>query len=209
MNFRSKIFVAGHRGLLGSAIIRRLTCGRDSFQNILTRTSQELDLTNQQATFSFFELERPEYVYMCAAKVGGIRANMLAPADFCYQNLQMQNNVIEACHRFKVKKMIFVGSTCIYPREAPNPIKEESLLTGPLEPTNEGYAIAKVAGIKMCQFYNSQFGSDFISAIPTNLYGINDHYDLEKSHLLPSLILKIHRAKVEGLAEVELWGTGK
>lgn len=206
-NKNAKIYVAGHRGLLGSAVVRRLQS--EGFDNLITASSQDLDLTNQSATTEFLKAKRPEYVFLCAAKVGGIKANMEALGEFMYKNLAIQNNVIEGSRQIGVKKLLFVGSSCIYPKLAPTPITEDSLLTGPFEPTNEGYALAKVAGVRMCQFYRKQYGVDFISAIPTNLYGINDHYDLDKSHLLPALIRKIHTAKTEGRREIEVWGSGK
>lgn len=207
MNKTSKIYVAGHRGLLGSAIVRRLLS--EGFSNLLLKTSRELDLTNQEKTTRFLEEEKPDYVFLCAAKVGGIRANMQAPAEFFYQNLQIQNNVIDASKRAQVKKLLFVASSCIYPRETTVPIKEDQLMTGPLEPTNEGYALAKIAGIRMTEFYRKQYGCNFISAIPTNLFGINDNYNLQSAHLLPALIHKIHLAKQEGKGEITIWGTGK
>jgi len=211
MNKTSRIYVAGHRGLVGSAIVRRLEM--DGHENLLLRTSQELDLRDLQATYAFFEQERPEYVFLAAAKVGGILANDTYPADFISQNLAIQQNVIQAAHRFGVTKLLFLGSSCIYPRECPQPIKEEYLLTGPLEPTNEWYAIAKIAGIKLCQAYNKQHGTRFISAMPTNLYGPNDNFDLQTSHVLPAMIRKFHEAKVKQettgeKAAVMLWGSG-
>lgn len=210
MNKTSRIYVAGHRGLVGSAIVRRLE--KDGFENLSLRTSKELDLRDQQATFAFFEQERPEYVFLAAAKVGGILANDTYPADFISENLLIQQNVIQAAHRYGVTKLLFLGSSCIYPKMSPHPIKEEYLLTGPLEPTNEWYAIAKIAGIKLCQAYNKQYGTRFISAMPTNLYGPNDNFDLETSHVLPAMIRKFHEAKVKEeageRAEVMLWGSG-
>ena len=207
MKLDSLIYVAGHRGLLGSAIVRNLKL--HGFNNLLLKTSSELDLTQQSEVFNFMQAHRPEYVFVCAAKVGGIRENINAPADFLYTNLQIQNNIIESAYKMGVKKLLFVASSCIYPKFSKNPITEETLLTGELEPTNEGYALAKIAGIKLCAFYRLQYKCDFISAIPPNLFGINDHYDLNKSHLLPALIHKIHVAKTEGKKEVILWGTGK
>ena len=207
MNKNAKIYVAGHRGLLGSALVRKLQS--QGFTNLLLRTSSELDLRDQAKTTQFLQAEKPEYVFVSAARVGGIKANIDSPAVFLFENLAIQNNLIDGAYRAGVKKLLFVGSSCIYPREAPCPIKEESLLTGPLESTNEGYALAKIAGIRMCQFYRKQYGCDFISAIPTNLFGPNDHYDLEKSHLVPALILKIHRLKMEGKTELQVWGSGK
>ena len=207
MNKSSKIYVAGHRGLLGSALVRKLQS--QGFTNLLLRTSSELDLRDQAKTTQFLQSEKPEYVFVSAAKVGGIKANIDSPAAFLFENLEIQNNLIDGSYKAGVKKLLFVGSSCIYPREAPCPIKEESLLTGPLEPTNEGYALAKIAGIRLCQFYRKQYGCNFISAIPTNLFGPNDHYDLEKSHLVPALILKIHRLKMENKTELQVWGSGK
>ncbi|CAL2080257.1 GDP-L-fucose synthase [Tenacibaculum sp. 190524A05c] len=194
MNKSSKIFVAGHRGLVGSAIVKNLE--QKGFTNIITRTHKELDLTNQIETASFFEKEKPEYVFLAAAKVGGIVANNTYRADFIYANLMIQNNVIHESYKHNVKKLLFLGSTCIYPKNAPQPLKEDSLLTNELEYTNEPYAIAKIAGIKMCESYNLQYGTNFISVMPTNLYGPNDNFDLEKSHVLPALIRKIHLAKL-------------
>lgn len=202
----ARIYVAGHRGLLGSAVVRRLQA--EGFSNLILRTSSEVDLTNQSQAFAFLDEQKPEYVFDCAAKVGGIKANMIAPAEFLYRNLEIQNNLFEGCRRAGVKKLLFVGSSCIYPGQAPCPIKESALLTGPFEPTNEGYAIAKVAGVRMCQFYRKQYDCDYVAAIPTNLFGINDHYDLEKSHLLPALIRKVHDAKTEGRRVIEVWGSG-
>jgi GDP-L-fucose synthase len=206
----SRVYVAGHRGLVGSAIVRRLQ--KDGYKNLLLRTSQELDLRDQRATHAFFEAERPEYVFLAAAKVGGILANDTYPADFLAENLAIQQNVITAAHRFGVTKLLFLGSSCIYPKHCPQPIKEEYLLTGPLEPTNEWYAIAKIAGIKLCQAYNKQYGTRFISAMPTNLYGPNDNFDLVTSHVLPAMIRKFHDAKVQQesgeKAVVTLWGSG-
>jgi GDP-L-fucose synthase len=203
----SKIYVAGHRGLVGSAIVKNLTC--KGYTNIITRTHTELDLTNQQAVQAFFEQEKPEYVFLAAARVGGIVANNTYRANFIYENIQIQNNVIHQSYVYGVKKLLFLGSTCIYPKNAPQPMKEEYLLTSELEYTNEPYAIAKIAGIKMCESYNIQYGTNFISVMPTNLYGLNDNFDLEKSHVLPALIRKIHEAKVKGDKEVEIWGSGK
>lgn len=207
MNKTSKIYVAGHRGLVGSAIVKSLTC--KGYTNIITRTHTELDLTNQQAVLEFFEREKPEYVFLAAAKVGGIVANNTYRADFIYENMQIQNNVIHQSYVHGVKKLLFLGSTCIYPKNAPQPMKEDSLLTSELEYTNEPYAIAKIAGIKMCESYNLQYGTNFISVMPTNLYGPNDNFDLETSHVLPALIRKIHEAKVNQEKEVEIWGSGK
>lgn len=207
MNKNSKIYVAGHRGLVGSAIVRNLQ--EKGFNNIICRTHKELDLTNQNEVRKFFEEERPEYVFLAAAKVGGIHANNTYPADFIYENLMIQNNVIKASHDFEVKKLLFLGSTCIYPKMAPQPIKEDYLLTGSLEETNEAYAVAKIAGLEMCKFFKRQYGDNFISCMPTNLYGPNDNFDLKNSHVLPALIRKFHEAKVNNSEVVEVWGTGK
>jgi GDP-L-fucose synthase len=203
----SKIYVAGHRGLLGSAIVRRLR--QEGYSNLLTRTSRELDLREQAAVRSFFDRERPEYVFLAAAKVGGILANDTWPADFLYQNLIIEANVIESARLSGVKKLLFLGSTCIYPRMAPQPLKEEYLLTGPLERTNEWYAVAKIAGIKLCQACQRQYGARFISAMPTNLYGPEDNFDLESSHVMPALIRKFHEARIGRSPSVSVWGTGK
>jgi len=207
MNKDARVYVAGHRGLLGSAVVRRLKSL--GYENLLLRTSDVLDLTRQDETLAFLAAERPDYVFLCAAKVGGIKANMDAPADFLFQNLQIQNHIIEGSRRCGVKKLLFVASSCVYPKDAPQPIKEASLLTGPFEPTNEGYAVAKVAGLRLCQYYRQQYGCDFITAVPTNLFGMNDHYDLQKSHLLPALIMKVHAAKVAQRPGMEIWGTGR
>jgi len=206
MDKGAKIYVAGHRGLVGSAIVRLLE--REGYRNLVLRKSAELDLRDQAATLTFFQQERPEYVFLAAAKVGGIVANSSYPADFIYDNLMIQNNVIHSAHLSGVTKLLLLGSSCIYPRLAPQPIREESLLTGPLEPTNEPYAIAKIAGIKMCQSYNRQYGTRFISAMPTNLYGPNDNFDLTNSHVLPALLRKFHEAKVSGAPRVTVWGSG-
>ena len=206
MNLDAKIYVAGHRGLVGSAIVRNLEA--KGYKNIIYRTHKELDLTNQEAVRRFFEEEKPEYVFLAAAKVGGIHANNTYPADFIYDNLMIQNNVIKAAHDFEVKKLLFLGSTCIYPKMAPQPIKEEYLLTGSLEETNEAYAVAKIAGLEMCKFFKRQYGDNFISCMPTNLYGPNDNFDLKNSHVLPALIRKFHEAKVNNSEVVEVWGTG-
>lgn len=206
MDKNAKIFVAGHRGLVGSAIVRNLIS--KGYTNIVTRTHKELDLTEQQAVRDFFDKEEPEYVVLAAAKVGGINANNTKPADFIYQNMQIQNNVIKCAHDHKVKKLLFLGSTCIYPRMAPQPIKEESLLTGSLEKTNEAYAIAKISGLEMCKFFKRQYGDDFISCMPTNLYGPYDNYDLSNSHVMPALIRKFHEAKMRNAETVEIWGSG-
>ena len=200
------MYVAGHKGMVGSAIVRRLQ--RDGFDNFVFRTSTELDLRNQAAVQDFFEKERPVYVFMAAAKVGGILANNTYRAEFLYDNLMIQNNVIHASYLAGVKKLLFLGSSCIYPKIAPQPLKEEYLLTGLLEPTNEPYAIAKIAGIKLCDAYRSQYGCDYISVMPTNLYGPNDNYDLKSSHVLPALIRKFHEAKVNKEPAVIMWGTG-
>ena len=201
----SKIYAAGHRGMVGSAIVRYLTSL--GYSNIITRTKDELDLTNQISVRNFFDLEKPEYVFLAAAKVGGIKANNDFKADFIYQNLMIQTNVIKSSFDFCVKKLLFLGSSCIYPKMAPQPLKEEYLLSGYLETTNDAYAIAKIAGIKMCQSFNQQYGTKFISVMPTNLYGSNDNYDLNNSHVLPALIRKFHEAKINN-TDVEIWGTG-
>lgn len=206
MNKSDKIYVAGHRGLVGSAIVRSLK--DKGYTNIIGRTHKELNLTSQQAVTDFFEAERPDIVILAAAKVGGINANNTTPAEFAYENMQIQCNVIKCCHDYQVKKLLFLGSTCIYPRLAPQPIPEDALLTGPLEETNEAYAIAKIAGLEMCKFYKRQYGDDFISCMPTNLYGPYDNYDLQGSHVMPAMIRKFHDAMVNGDASVELWGTG-
>ncbi len=206
MEKSAKIYVAGHRGMVGSAIHRHLLA--QGFDNIVTRTSKELDLRDQQAVTIFFSEENPEYVFLAAAKVGGIVANNTYRADFIYENLAIQNNVIHQSHVHSVKKLMFLGSSCIYPKMAPQPLKEDSLLTGLLEPTNEPYAIAKIAGIKMCEAYRAQYGCNFISVMPTNLYGINDNYHPENSHVLPALIRRFHEAKEKGLPEVVIWGSG-
>lgn len=206
MEKTDKIYVAGHRGLVGSAIVRSLEA--KGYRNIIGRTHKELDLTNQAAVRDFFEKERPQAVVLAAAKVGGINANNTAPAEFAYENMQIQCNVIKCAHDFGVKKLLFLGSTCIYPRMAPQPIPEDALLTGPLETTNEAYAIAKIAGLEMCKFFKRQYGDDFISCMPTNLYGPHDNYDLSGSHVMPAMIRKFHEAKQSGAPYVELWGTG-
>ncbi|MBQ6967524.1 MAG: GDP-L-fucose synthase [Lachnospiraceae bacterium] len=202
----AKIYVAGHRGLVGSAIVRSLE--KKDYTNIVVRTHSELDLTDQAAVNSFFETEKPEYVVLAAAHVGGINANRTYPADFIYINSMIQCNVIKASHDNRVKKLLFLGSSCIYPRMAPQPIKESALLTGPLEETNEAYAVAKISGMEMCKFFKRQYGDDFISCMPTNLYGPNDNFDLENSHVLPAMIRKFHDAKVAGAEYTELWGDG-
>ena len=206
LDSQTKIFVAGHRGMVGSAIVRNLQS--KGFTNIITRTRAELDLTNQGAVQAFFDSEKPEQVYLAAAKVGGIHANNVYRAQFLYENLMMEANVIHAAYTSGVDKLLFLGSSCIYPKLAPQPLVEDALLTGPLEPTNEPYAIAKIAGIKLCETYRHQYGANFISAMPTNLYGPGDNYDLETSHVLPALLRKIHTAKVNGHPSVPLWGTG-
>jgi GDP-L-fucose synthase len=206
MNPFSKIYIAGHTGLVGSAILRGLQS--QGYGNLILRTHQELDLEIQKDVNDFFETERPEYVFLAAAKVGGIYANNTYPADFIYNNLVIETNVIHASYKYRVKKLLFLGSSCIYPRLAPQPMKEEYLLTGELEPTNEPYAIAKIAGIKMCQSYNRQYRTNFISVMPTNLYGPNDNYDPMNSHVLPALIRRFHEAKIQQLPFVEVWGTG-
>ena len=207
MEKNSKIYVAGHRGLVGSAIVRNLKS--KGYTNIIGKTHKELDLTNQIAVRKFFQEEKPEYVFLAAAHVGGINANNTHPAEFIYENLEIQNNVIKAAHDFKVKKLLFLGSSCIYPKMCPQPIKEEYLLSGYLEPTNEAYALAKISGLKMCQFFKRQYGDNFISCMPTNLYGPNDNFDLKTSHVMPALIRKFHEAKVNNEPFVEVWGTGK
>jgi GDP-L-fucose synthase len=203
----ARVYVAGHRGLVGSALVRRLAAG--GYRNVLARTHAELDLIDQAAVRRFFERERPEHVFLAAAKVGGILANDTYPAEFIYQNVMIQTNVIEAAHQTGVHKLMFLGSSCIYPKFAPQPIKEEHLLTGLLEPTNEPYAIAKITGIKMCAAYNRQYGTNFISVMPTNLYGPGDNYDPQNSHVIPGLIGKIHQAKTSEATEVSIWGTGR
>ncbi len=206
MEKNSKIYVAGHKGLVGSALVRNLEA--KGYTNIIGRTFEELNLTIQADVNKFFEEEKPEYVILAAARVGGIHANNTYPAEFIYDNLMIQNNVIKAAHDHGVKKLLFLGSTCIYPKLAPQPIKEEYLLTGSLEETNEAYAIAKIAGLEMCKFFKRQYGDNFISCMPTNLYGPNDNFDLQSSHVLPALIRKFHEAKVNNQPTVEVWGTG-
>ena len=206
MEKNAKIYVAGHRGMVGSAMVRRLQ--QAGFTNFVTRTSSELDLRNQQAVADFFAQEKPDYVVLAAAKVGGINANNTYRADFLYENLMIQNNVIHHSYLNEVKKLLFLGSSCIYPKFAPQPLQENALLTGELESTNEPYAIAKIAGIKLCDAYRSQYGCNYISAMPTNLYGPHDNYDLKNSHVLPALIRKFHEAKLASVSEVEVWGTG-
>ncbi len=206
MEKTAKIYVAGHRGLVGSALIRSLQ--KNGYTNLITKTRAELDLLDAQAVANFFATEKPEYVFLAAAKVGGIMANKTYPADFIFENLSIQNNVIHSAYVSGVKKLLFLGSSCIYPKLAPQPIKEEYLLTGPLEPSNDAYAIAKIAGIMMCQSYKRQYGSNFISVMPTNLYGENDNFDLETSHVLPALIRRFHEAKENSVPSVTLWGSG-
>lgn len=206
MNKQDKIFVAGHRGMVGSAIVRKLMA--EGYENIVTKTSSELDLMNQSDVMQFFAEEKPQFVFLAAAKVGGIYANNTFRAEFLYNNLMIEANVIHAAHVHGTEKLLFLGSSCIYPKLAPQPLTEDSLLTGELEPTNEPYAIAKIAGIKLCESYRDQYGRNFISAMPTNLYGPNDNYDLQNSHVLPALIRKFHEGKINGLPEVEVWGTG-
>ncbi len=207
MNRAARIFVAGHRGMAGSAIVRRLE--RGGYTNLLLRTRAELDLTDQAAVQRFFAAERPDYVFLAAAKVGGIQANDTFRAEFLYQNLVIESNVIHAAWRAGVERLLFLGSSCIYPRDCPQPIREEYLLTGPLEPTNEPYAIAKIAGVKLCESYNRQYGTRYVAAMPTNLYGPNDNYDLASSHVLPALIRKAHEARERGDAELVVWGSGR
>ena len=206
MDKKSKIYVAGHRGMVGSALVRNLV--DKGFDNIITRTSKEVDLTNQAAVTDFLQLEKPDYIFLAAAKVGGIHANNTFKAEFIYENLMIEANVIHAAHQTKVKKLMLLGSSCIYPKLAPQPLKEDYLLTGLLEETNEPYAIAKIAGIKLCEAYRDQYGDDFISVMPTNLYGYGDNYDLNKSHVLPALIRKVHEAKENNDETVIVWGTG-
>ncbi|TAN12879.1 MAG: GDP-L-fucose synthase [Chitinophagaceae bacterium] len=206
MEKKSKIYIAGHRGMVGSAIVRRLQ--KEGFENLALRTSKELDLRDQQAVGDFFVREKPNYVFLAAAKVGGILANNTYRAEFIYDNLMIQNNVIHQAWKNKVTKLMFLGSSCIYPKMAPQPLKEEYLLTGLLEPTNEPYAIAKIAGIKLCDAYRAEYGCNFISVMPTNLYGPNDNYDLHNSHVLPALIRKFHEAKINNEPQVTVWGTG-
>ena len=206
MHKDSRIYVAGHRGLVGSALIRRLESA--GFTNILTASRDQLDLRDQSEVSHWFKANQPEFVFLVAGRVGGILANSTYPAEFIYDNMMIHGTVVEAAHRYGTRKLLYLGSSCIYPRQATQPIKEEELLTGPLEPTNEWYAIAKIAGIKLCQAYRKQYGCDFISAMPTNLYGPNDNFDLNSSHVLPALIRKFHDAKLSGATEVEIWGTG-
>ena len=207
MDLNSKIYVAGHRGLVGSAILRNLE--KRGFTNIIIKTHSELDLKDEVEVEKFFKEERPEYVFLAAAKVGGIGANSTYPANFIYDNLEIQDNVIHCAHKYSVKKLLFLGSSCIYPKLCPQPIKEKYLLSGYLEETNEAYALAKISGLKMCQFYKRQYGDNFISCMPTNLYGPNDNFDLKNSHVMPALIRKFHEAKINNASSVEVWGTGK
>ena len=206
MNLNAKIYVAGHRGLVGSALMRQLAA--QGYSNITTRTHAELDLTNQQAVADFFALEKPEYIILAAAKVGGIHANNTYPAEFIHENLSIQTNVIHQSYVNGVKRLLFLGSSCIYPRDCPQPIKEEYLLTGPLEPTNRPYALAKIAGIEMCWSYNRQYGTQYLAVMPTNLYGLGDNYHPENSHVIPALIRKFHEAKINNKSTVTVWGTG-
>lgn len=206
MELDAKIYVAGHRGLVGSAIVRNLQ--RRGYRNLVVRTREQLDLERQADVWAFFEAERPEYVFLAAAKVGGIHANGAFPAEFIYNNLLIAVNVVDAAHRYAAKKLLFLGSSCIYPKHAPQPMREEYLLSGTLEPTNEPYAVAKIAGIRLCQSYNRQYGTDFIAVMPTNLYGLNDNYHPQNSHVLPALIRRFHEAKVSRQARVTAWGTG-
>ena len=206
LNPDSRVFVAGHRGLVGSAVLRRLE--QEQFRHVLVATREQLDLRDQAAVNYWFRANRPEYVFLVAGTVGGILANSTRPAEFIYDNMMIHATVVHAAHLFGVKKLLYLGSSCIYPREAPQPMREEHLLTGPLEATNEWYAVSKIAGIKLCQAYRKQYGSDFISAMPTNLYGPRDNFDLASSHVLPAMIRKFHDAKVEGRTDVTIWGTG-
>jgi len=206
LNASSRIFVAGHTGLVGSAVLRRLE--DEGFESVLTATREQLDLRDQAAVNYWFKANRPEFVFLVAGTVGGIMANSTRPAEFIYDNMMIHATVVHAAHLYGVKRLLYLGSSCIYPRECAQPMREEELLSGPLEPTNESYAVAKIAGIKLCQAYRKQYGCDFISAMPTNLYGPNDNFDLKSSHVLPALIRRFHEAKVEGRAEVTLWGTG-
>jgi len=207
MDKGAKVYIAGHRGMVGSAIARRLTSG--GYTNLLVRTHAELDLTKQESVTQFLARERPDYVFVAAARVGGIHANNTCRAEFIYQNLMIEANIVHAAWQAGVQRLLFLGSSCIYPRDCPQPIKEEYLLTGPLEQTNEPYAIAKIAGVKLCENYNRQYGTRYVSAMPTNLYGPNDNYDLSGSHVLPALIRKAHEAKVRGAGELVVWGSGK
>jgi GDP-L-fucose synthase len=206
MDKKAKIFVAGHRGLVGSAIVRKLQAG--GYSNLVVRTHAELDLTRQAEVDAFFAAEKPNYVFLAAAKVGGIHANDTYPAEFIHVNLEIQNNVIDAAYRHRIKRLLFLGSSCIYPKFAPQPIREDYLLTGALEPTNQAYALAKIAGIEMCRSYNHQYGTEYLAAMPTNLYGPGDNYHPQNSHVIPALIRRFHEAKVSGAKDVEIWGTG-
>ena len=206
MNKTNKIYIAGHNGMVGSAIVRKLTS--EGYNDLITKSSNELDLRNQNAVNQFFEKEKPDFVFLAAAKVGGILANNTFRAEFLYDNLMIEANIIHACYQQRVKKLLFLGSSCIYPKMAEQPMSENALLSGFLEPTNEPYAIAKIAGIKLCESYNEQYGCNFISAMPTNLYGPNDNYDLKNSHIIPALLRKFHEAKKQNLSEVEVWGDG-
>jgi GDP-L-fucose synthase len=203
----AKVFVAGHRGLVGSAIVRALQ--QQGFENILTRTRQELDLLDQRAVHTFFEDQRPDYVFLAAARVGGIHANNARPADFLYENLVIETNVLHAAFQSRVRKLLFLGSSCIYPKLAPQPLREDMLLTGPLEPTNEAYAIAKIAGLKLCSYYRRQYGAEFISAMPTNMYGPHDNFHPTDSHVIPGMMRRFHEAKMAGAKKVTVWGSGK
>lgn len=207
MSKNSKIYIAGHRGMVGSAIVKKFK--KEDFNNLILKTRKELNLLNQSDVELFFEKEKPEYVILVAAKVGGIKANMTYPADFLYENLQIQNNVIWSALQSNVKKLLFLGSSCIYPRNCPQPMKEEYFLDGKLEPTNEGYSLAKIAGIKLCEKIYDQYGKNFISCMPTNIYGEGDNFDLESSHVIPALIQRIHKAKIKKIPEVIIWGSGK
>lgn len=207
MKKNAKIYVAGHNGLVGSAIVRALK--KQGYANLILRTRKELDLLNQAQVNNFFARQKPDYVFLAAAKVGGIMANKTYPADFIYENLTIETNIIRAAYQNKVKKLLFLGSSCIYPRECPQPIEEEYLLTSALEKTNEAYAVAKIAGLKLCEYYNQQYGTKFIAVMPTNLYGPNDNFDLVNSHVLPAMIRKFHEAKIKGDKEITLWGSGK
>ncbi|MGK4199420.1 GDP-L-fucose synthase family protein [Fusobacterium sp. HC1336] len=206
MDKKSKIYIAGHRGLVGNAILKELKY--QGYENIIFKTHKELDLTNKSEVENFFKEEKPEYVFLAAAKVGGIQANKNFPVEFLYQNLEIQNNVIMASYKYKVKKLMFLGSSCIYPKFCPQPMKEEYLLTGELEVTNEAYSIAKIAGLKLCEYLRREYGADFISVMPTNIYGPNDNFDVETSHVIPSLIRRIHEAKIKNIPEVIIWGSG-
>lgn len=206
MDKKSKIYIAGHRGLVGNAILKELKY--QGYENLIFKTHKELDLTNKLEVENFFKEEKPEYVFLAAAKVGGIQANKNFPVEFLYQNLEIQNNVIMTAYKYKVKKLMFLGSSCIYPKLCPQPMKEEYLLTGELEVTNEAYSIAKIAGLKLCEYLRREYGVDFISVMPTNIYGPNDNFDVETSHVIPSLIRRIHEAKIKNIPEVIIWGTG-